>query len=147
MATMTGLLENGVDIDDVEFVPLPTDALVEAAASGQVDAVFSFSIFLLSAVDNGFTRVGTGVREYLPNAPQVVWIASEQFAEENSEALERFHSGLEQGTEYGNENPDAARQVYHDHTELPPAFIDERMVLDTLNVEFDEEGWSHFSRS
>lgn len=141
MATMKGLLENDVDLDEVEFVPLPTDALVESAASGQVDAVFAFSIFLLSAVDNGFTRVGTGVREYLPNAPQVLWIASEEFVEENPEALERFHTALEQGSEYGNENPDEVREIYHDYTELPPEFIDERMVLDPMNVTFDEEGW------
>ncbi|MGM7669886.1 ABC transporter substrate-binding protein [Microbacterium sp. A93] len=142
MATVTGLLENGVDLESVEFVPLPTDALVEAAAKGQVDAVFTFSIFLLSAVDSGFTRVGTGVREYLPNAPQVLWISSKEFAEENPEALKRFHAAIEQGTEYGNENTDAVRQAYHDHTELPAPFIDERMVLEPLNVEFDENGWT-----
>ncbi|GAA4773756.1 ABC transporter substrate-binding protein [Citricoccus nitrophenolicus] len=142
MATVTGLLENGVDLDSVEFVPLPTDALVESAAKGQVDAVFTFSIFLLSAVDNGFTRVGTGVREYLPNAPQVLWVASKQFAEENPEALERFHTAIEKGTEYANENEDAVREAYHEHTELPAAFIDERMSMEPLNVEFDEEGWN-----
>lgn len=141
MATMKGLIENGVDLDQVEFVPLPTDALVESAANGQVDAVFAFSIFLLSAVDNGFTRVGKGVREYMPNAPQVLWIASEEFVEENPEALERFHTALEQGSEYGNENPDEVREIYHEYTELPPEFIDERMVLDPMNVTFDEEGW------
>lgn len=141
MATMTGLLENGVDPASVEFVPLPTDALVEAAAKGQVDAVFTFSIFLLSAVDSGFTRVGTGVREYLPNAPQVLWVASKEFAEENPEALARFHEAIEMGTEYGNENEEAVRQAYHDHTELPAPFIDERMVLEPLNVEFNEDGW------
>lgn len=143
MATITGLQANGVDLDTVEFVPLPTDALVEAAAKGQVDAVFTFSIFLLSAVDNGFTRVGTGVREYLPHAPQVLWIASEQFAQENPEALQRFHAAIERGTEYGNENPDAVRQAYHDHTELPPQFIDERMVLEPLDVEFNKDGWDN----
>ncbi|MEO9247087.1 ABC transporter substrate-binding protein [Citricoccus nitrophenolicus] len=142
MATMTGLLQNGVDPASVEFVPLPTDALVEAAAKGQVDAVFTFSIFLLSAVDSGFTRVGTGVREYLPNAPQVLWVASKEFAEKNPEALERFHNAIEKGTEYGNGNEEAVRQAYHDHTQLPAPFIDERMVLEPLNVEFDEEGWN-----
>lgn len=142
MATVKGLIENDVDLDSVEFVPLPTDALVEAASKGQVDAVFTFSIFLLFAVDSGFTRVGDGVREYLPNAPQVLWISSKQYAEENPEALERFHAAITKGTEFGNENPDIVRQAYHDHTELPPNFIDERMVIEQLDVELDEEGWN-----
>lgn len=141
LATMKGLVENGVDLESIEFVPLPTDALVESAASGQVDAVFAFSIFLLTAVDEGFERVGDGVREHLPHAPQVVWIASEQFTEENPEALERFLSALERGTEYGNENPDAARQAYLDHTELPAPFVEERMVLNELDVTFNKDGW------
>lgn len=141
LTTLTGLMENGVDLDTVEFVALPVDALVEAAATGQVDAVFTFSIFFLTAVDNGFTRIGDGVREYLPHAPQVVWIASTEYTEQNGDALSRFHAALERGTEYGNENVDAVRQAYHDHTELPAAFIDNVMILEPLNVEFDKAGW------
>lgn len=141
LSTLTGLVENDVDLDSVEFVPLPTDALVEAAATGKVDAVFTFSIFLLSAVDQGFTRIGDGVREFLPSAPQVLWISSKQFAEENPEALERFHAALARGTDYANENTDAVRQAYHDYTEFPPDFIDERMVMEPLDIEFHKDGW------
>ena len=140
IATMKALTENGVDLNTVEFVPLPLPALTEAAAKGQVDAVFVFSIFLLKAVDNGFTRVGTGVREYLPNAPQSLWIASTKFAEDNPEALKRFHKAITEGTEFGNKNPDAVRKVYHENTELPGEFIDNGMILDTLSTTLDEAG-------
>ena len=141
LTVVTALEENGVPLDSVEIVPVPMDALVAAAENGQVDAVFTFSIFMLSALDNGFTRVGTGVREFLPYAPQSLWVSTVEFAEKNPEALKRFRAALELGTEYGNENPDAVRKVYHENTQLPAPFIDNVMILEPLDVNFNPKGW------
>ncbi|GAA3215824.1 hypothetical protein GCM10017690_31250 [Microbacterium terregens] len=141
LTVVTALEENGVSLDSVEIVPVPMDALVAAAQNGQVDAVFTFSIFMLSALDAGFTRVGTGVREFLPYAPQSLWVSTVEFAEKNPEALERFRAALILGTEYGNENPDAVRKVYHENTELPAPFIDNVMILEPLDVTFNPKGW------
>ncbi|MGO2111370.1 MAG: ABC transporter substrate-binding protein [Pseudoclavibacter sp.] len=141
LTVVTGLAENGISVDDVEIVPLPLDTLVASAATGQVDAIFTFSIFMLSALDEGFERVGTGVREFLPYAPQSLWVATAEFAEANPEVLTRFRDALIQGTEYGNENPDAVRDIYHEYTELPAPFIDDVMILEPLDVEFQPEGW------
>lgn len=141
LTVVAALEENGIPLDEVEFVPIPLDALTAAAANGQVDAIFTFSIFLLQAVEQGFTRIGTGVREFLPYAPQVVWIASRDYVEQNPEAVERFLSGLALGTDFGNENPDEVRRVYRENTELPVPFIDNVMALDILSVEFNKPGW------
>lgn len=141
LTVAAALEEKGIPFDEVEFVPIPVDAMVPAAENGQVDAIFTFSIFLLQAIDAGFERVGTGVREFLPYAPQVVWVATRDYVEQNPEAVERFLEGLALGTEYSNENPDEVRRVYRENTELPPPFIDNVMMLDTLSVEFDKEGW------
>jgi ABC-type nitrate/sulfonate/bicarbonate transport system substrate-binding protein len=141
LTVVAALEENGIPLDEVEFVPIPVDAMVAAAANGQVDAIFTFSIFLLQAVDNGFTRVGTGVREFLPYAPQVVWVASREYAEKNPVALERFLEGLSEATEFSNANPDEVRRVYRENTELPPPFVDNVMMLDVLSVELDKGGW------
>jgi|SRR5690625_1222149 len=141
LTVMTAIDELGIDPDAVDIVPIPMDALVAAAENGQVDAVFTFSVFMLNALNEGFTRVGTGVREFLPYAPQSLWVSTTQFAEENPEALRRFHRALGRGIEYGNENPDAVRQVYLDNTEMPPAFIENAMILEPLDVNFQREGW------
>ena len=53
LTVVTGLEQNGIGIDDVEIVPLPLDTLTAAAESGQVDAIFSFSVFMLTALDQG----------------------------------------------------------------------------------------------
>lgn len=142
LTVVTGLEQNGIGIDDVEIVPLPLDTLTAAAESGQVDAIFSFSVFMLTALDQGFERVGTGVREFLPHAPQSLWVATADFAEENPEVLTRFRDALIRGSEYGNENTDAVREIYHEFSELPAPFIDDVMILEPLDVEFDESGWN-----
>ncbi len=141
LTVVAALEENGIALDEVEFVPVPLDALTAAAQSGQVDAIFTFSIYLLQAVEQGFTRIGTGVREFLPFAPQVVWVATKEYAEKNPEALKRFLAGLALGTDFGNENPDEVRRVYRENTEMPPAFVDNVMQLDILSVEFNKGGW------
>lgn len=141
LTVVAALEENGIPLDEVEFVPIPLDALTAAAANGQVDAIFTFSIYLLQAVEQGFTRIGTGVREFLPYAPQVVWVASRDYVEKNPVAVERFLSGLALGTEFGNENPDEVRRVYRENTEMPVPFIDNVMALDILSVEFNKQGW------
>ncbi|WP_460774271.1 ABC transporter substrate-binding protein [Microbacterium sp. GXF7504] len=141
LTVVAALEENGIALDEVEFVPVPMDALTAAAQNGQVDAIFTFSIFLLQAVDQGFTRIGTGVREFLPYAPQVVWVATKEYAEQNPEALKRFLAGLALGTDFGNENPDEVRRVYRENTEYPAPFIDNVMQLDVLSVEFNKGGW------
>src|SRR5690625_4394961 len=90
LTVMTAFDELGIDPGNVDIVPIPMDALVPAAENGQVDAVFTFSVFMLNALNEGFTRVGTGVREYLPYAPQSLWVATKEFAEENPEALRQI---------------------------------------------------------
>lgn len=141
LSSLAALEANGVDPSTVQFVNLPLPALPEAAAKGDVDAIFVFSAFYLGAQDNGFTPIGTGVREYLPNVPQSLWIASRDYAEKNPEAIKRFREALQTGSEFGNENPDAVRAIYHEYSELPAPFIDNKMVLEPLSIDIPLDGW------
>lgn len=141
LTVMQAMRDNGLDPDSIEFVALPLPALAEAAAKGEVDAIFVFSVFYFGAVSNGFTPLGTGVSEFLPNSPQSVWIASRDFAEKNPVALERFREALQMANDYADANPDAVRAVYHENTELPVEFIDNVMVLAPLSIELPKDGW------
>jgi NitT/TauT family transport system substrate-binding protein len=141
LLSTTALEANGVDPDSVEFVALPLPALAEAAAKGDVDATYLFSVFYTTAKEDGFTPIPGGVHKYLPNTPQNLWIASRSYVEENPEAIERFRAGLAKGTEFSNANVDVARQIYHDHTELPADFIDNSMIVPAASIELNREGW------
>lgn len=141
VASVTALQANGVDPKSVEFVSLPLPALPEAAAKGDVDAIFVFSVFYLGAKDKGFVPIGTGVKEYLPNAPQSVWIASRDYAEKNPEAIKRFREAMDKANAFADANPDAVRKIYHENSQLPGEFIDNRMVIIPLSVDIPADGW------
>lgn len=143
LTVQQGMIDNGLDPASIEFVALPLPALPEAAAKGDVDAIFLFSVFYFGAKSNGFTPLGTGVAEYLPDAPQSVWIASTEYAENNAEALNRFREALTMANEYSQENPDAVRAVYHENTELPAEFIDNVMAIAELDVKLPKDGWDY----
>jgi len=143
LTVQEGMAEQGLDPDSVEFVALPLPSLPEAAATGEVDAVFVFSVFYFGAMSQGFTPLGTGVGEFLPNSPQSVWIASRDYAENNTVALDRFREALDDSNSVVAEDEDMVRNVYHENTELPADFIDNEMVLAPLSTDLPQDGWEH----
>src|SRR5699024_9067578 len=141
LTVQQAMTDQGLDPESVEFVALPLPALAEAAATGEVDAVFLFSAFYFGAQSNGFTPLGTGVGEFLPNSPQSVWIASQEYAANNVEALERFREVLDTANALVEEDEETVRNIYHENTELPADFIDNVMVLAPLSSDLPQDGW------
>lgn len=135
------LEKNNVDPKSVSYVNLPVDTLKDAALSGQVDAILPFSVFFMTAVDEGFTKLGRGTQEFLPGAPQIVWIASNEFIAKNPDTVKKFMTAMDKGSEYANANPDARRAVYHEFSKLPAGFIDNRMVMEPLSIKLDQKAW------
>lgn len=140
LTVMQAMTENGLDPKSVEFVALPLPALAETAAKGEVAAIFVFSIFYAGPLGKGFTPLGTGVAEFLPNAPQSVWIASTEYVQKNGAAVEKFRKALDQANTFIKTNPDAVRKVYEENTQLPPAYI-ANMTIVPLSIELPRDGW------
>lgn len=140
LTVVQAMVQNGLDAESIEFVPLPLPALAEAAANGEVDAIFVFSAFFANAISEGFEPLGTGVVEFLPDAPQSVWIARQDFAESNPETLEQFRAAIDTANQYGDANRDAVLDVYHEYTELPAEYIDNVMEIAPLSTDFPVEG-------
>src|SRR5699024_7178931 len=113
------LTQNGVDIDSVTWVPIPNDALQEAALNGQVDAIIPLSFFHSVATAAGFRQIGGGINEFFPNTPLIVWVASGELSTEKAEAIERFNAAMEEANRFANDNPDVVREIDHELTQLP----------------------------
>lgn len=128
IVTNLALKQNGVDWNDVTYVNLPADSLQEAAANGQVDAILPTSVFFTKALGDGFRPLGTGTQEFFPGAPQIVWVASTQFIEQNAETVQAFTAALAEANAYANEHTDEVRDIDHELTQLPSDFIDNRYV-------------------
>lgn len=137
IVTNLALKQNGVDWKSVNYVNLPPDALQEAATNGQVDAILPTSVFFTKAVSEGFRPLGQGTQEFFPGAPQIVWVASTQYLEQNADAVKAFNEAMAEANDYANANPDEVRKVDHELTQLPPDFIDNRYIP-AAEVKIDE---------
>ncbi|GAA3755902.1 hypothetical protein GCM10022240_06000 [Microbacterium kribbense] len=128
IVTDIALEKNGVDFSTVKYVNLPNDALEGAAAKGQIDAALPTSVFYTKAVADGFRALGRGTKEFFPGAPQIVWVASKAFVQKNATALKAFNEAMAEANAYANQHPDLIRQIDHEKTKLPAAFIDNRPI-------------------
>lgn len=136
------LERNGVDPSSVKYVSLPVHTLAAAAKNGQVDGIMPYGPFYLAALDEGFKRLGNGSREFLPNAPQIVWVVRSDFADKNPEVITNFLTAMAEGSDFANSNPEAVKQVYREHSKLNPDFIANRMVLEPVSTDVDEAAWN-----
>jgi NitT/TauT family transport system substrate-binding protein len=55
-----------------------------------------------------------------PNLTVATYFASRQYIEENGDVVDRFVRAMNKSLEYAQENPDEARDVVLEYTEIPP---------------------------
>lgn len=128
--------EAGADPASVTFIPLPNETLPDAALKGQVDAVLPVSVVQSIAVSNKFKKIGNGSKEFLPGVPQIVWIASKKYVQENAAVVTRFNKAMDEANKYALANEGEIRAIDKELTKLPPAFIDTR-VIEPMNIAVD----------
>jgi NitT/TauT family transport system substrate-binding protein len=119
----------GGDPSGIEFVGLPFPEMEAALQSGEVDAVFAVEPFVTIIENNG---VGRGVAspwvDAAPNLTIAVYFTSAAKIEEDPDLVERFTEAMQESLAFATENPDAARQVIQEYTELSPELA-EQIVL------------------
>lgn len=122
------LEQKGVDVTRLKFVEVPFPEMVQTLESGDVDAVFLNEPFTTVARQAGhrfLVRPYTETGSELPIAP---WFTSREYAEGETEIVDRFTRALERSSQYAAEHPDEVRQTVLDYTETPPP-IAEKMSL------------------
>jgi len=140
------LEQAGVDPATVEYVQLPTDALISSAEAGQVDAILFFANFYQQALQAGFTALTEGSAQYVPNIPQVVWAASDQYIAENPDAVTAFVGAMDQANQFANENQDEIRAVDTELTKLPADYIANRDIA-PLSSEINTDALQSFAEA
>jgi NitT/TauT family transport system substrate-binding protein len=116
----TALDEEGVDYTTVEYVEVPFPEMIPALGSGDVDAVFVVEPFVTQGEAE---RARTILLPYVQTTPSLTvatYFASRQYIEENGDVVDRFVRAMNKSLEYAQENPDEAREVVLEYTEIPP---------------------------
>lgn len=133
------LEEAGVDIGTVEFVELPFPDMAAALSAGNVDAIWQVEPFQASALASG-ARVLFKLFEGGPVAgmPVAGWLTTQQYAEENPEAIEAFRTALDATMAELDDNRERLVELVPTYTQVPAAVV-EQVALPDFEPSVDEE--------
>jgi NitT/TauT family transport system substrate-binding protein len=120
----TALDKEGVDYSTVKYVEVPFPEMIPALGAGDVDAVFVVEPFVTQGKAEGARTILLPYVQTTPNLTVATYFASRQYIEENSDIVDRFVRAMNKSLEYAQENPDEAREVVLEYTEIPPEAAD-----------------------
>lgn len=128
----------GGDPDSIQFVELPFPDMGAALEQGNVDAIWVVEPFVALATSNGAQVVASNFVDTADDLTVAAYFTSQQYAQENPEAVECFSSAMEQSLEYAQENPDAVREILGEYTQIDPA-IAEAMTMPAWPTEINRD--------
>ena len=118
----------GGDPSTITYVELPFPDIVQAIASGDVDAGQLVEPFRTMSLNNGDRNLGSNLAGVTDHLEVAMYFPSATYAEENADIVQRFTDALNKSLQYADENPDAAREGLGTYTNIDPA-VAEAAVL------------------
>jgi NitT/TauT family transport system substrate-binding protein len=123
--TIKASLEDmGVDVETLKFTEVPFPDMNAALEAERVDGACVVEPF----VSQGKAGAARGIDPFYVNtAPDLTvatYFTSTQYAEENPDVVDRFVSAMNRSLEYAQANPEEARGVLTDYTEIPPEAVE-----------------------
>jgi NitT/TauT family transport system substrate-binding protein len=117
------LEKEGVDVDKLKFSEIPFPDMNGALESKRVDAACEVEPFVSQAKAAGSTGIDPFYFKTAPDLSVATYFTSTQYAQKNPEVLKRFAKAMNKSLDYTQKNPDAARKVLTEYTEIPPEAI------------------------
>jgi NitT/TauT family transport system substrate-binding protein len=114
------LEKEGVAVDTLKFSEVPFPDMNAALEAERVDGACVVEPF----VSQGKAGAARGIDPfYVRTAPDLTvatYFTSKQYAQENGDVVDRFVDAMNRSLTYAQSNPDEARDVLLDYTEIPP---------------------------
>ncbi|MFT4288593.1 ABC transporter substrate-binding protein [Nocardioides sp.] len=120
----------GLDPSKVSYVALETASMIDAALNGTVDAICANASYYFTAIDQGFTALNKGTVGEIPDAAQIVWGATDDYAEEHADIIAKFQTAMEEAYSYLNEHPEDYRQVTLDNSDMTEEVVAQMAIPD-----------------
>jgi NitT/TauT family transport system substrate-binding protein len=116
----TALKNEGVDYTTIEYLEVPFPEMNAALEAGDVDAVWVVEPFVTQAKAAGSRAILFPYEQTTENMTVATYFTTRQYIEENGDVVDRFVRAINRSLEYAQENPDAARDIVLEYTEIPP---------------------------
>jgi NitT/TauT family transport system substrate-binding protein len=133
------LEKQGVDYRKVKLLEVPFPEMPAALEQKRVDAALLTEPFLSAVLAEGGRQIDAPSVETVPNFPNGVYVASEQYIAENGDVVDRFARAMNKSLEYAQANPDEVRRIIPTYTETPEAAV-ANMRLPVFDAELDQKG-------
>lgn len=124
-STATNLLkkylgDQGIDVANVAFIPMPPANLLTGLIEGSVDVIHAYEPTTAIAISKGTVRklFGSVYAEMISPNPQGVAVISSAFASKQPELSQKIVNALERAMVYMKENDAQSRQILIDRMKL-----------------------------
>ena len=133
------LEKHGVDYRDVKLLEVPFPEMPAALAQKRVDAALLTEPFLSAVLAEGGKQIDAPSVETVPNFPNGVYVATEQYIAENGDIVDRFARAMNRSLEYAQDHPEEVRRIVPTYTETPPEAA-QQMRLPVFDAQLDRKG-------
>lgn len=137
--TVRGIVDaDGGDESAIQFVEVGFPDVEASLANGQIDAGWSNDPFLTSSLEDGYRVIAWNYYDTHPELLAAGYFATEQYLAENEDVIDRFVSAMQRSNEYATDNPDEARRIVGEYTEISEE-LRQSMTLPGFPTEFNTE--------
>jgi NitT/TauT family transport system substrate-binding protein len=133
------LEKQGVDYGEVKLLEVPFPEMPAALSQKRVDAALLTEPFLSAVLAEGGTQIDAPSVETLPSFPNGVYVAAEQYIEENGDVVDRFSRAMNKSLDYAETHPEEVRAIIPTFTEVPEAAA-QQLRLPAFDSELDQKG-------
>ena len=130
--------DDGGDSSTIKFVEVAFPDTEAAIANKQVDAAWTLSPFLDSAVANGARVITYNFSDFNPGLDIAGYFTTLETYTEKPELVTAFQTAMNKSLEYADSHPDEVKQIVTTYTKMTLDQLD-AMVLPKFNVEFNRE--------
>lgn len=138
----TALLGNaGVDVDAVDYAPMPFPDMVGALEQGRVDALLVVEPFRSTGLESGNAECMSGLytSAYDQEPTDTMLVASDRLIESDPDIVDSFAEAIAQANQAMSDDPQLARDALVEHGNLDAA-VAEALVLPMYATAFNVEG-------
>jgi len=119
-----GLSQAGGDPEAMNLVEVAFPDMGGQLESGNVDAIMAVEPFATLAKDAGAREIYSPYAEPIEDLMIAGYFASTDKVEEDPELVDAFVAAMKESQQYAEDNPDEAKAILPDYSEIDPEIID-----------------------
>ena len=120
-----GMRQEGGDRDSMDLVEVAFPDMIGQLESGNVDAIMAVEPFATMAMDTGAREIYSPYAEPIEDLTIAAYFASTERIEEDPETVDAFIAAMKESQQYAEDNPDDAKAILSEYTEIEPEVVDE----------------------